>query len=165
MSYVSEHRRMKPVLDKARELDVTESAAPDALFEPGNSGFLIWCTPDDHPIGYGWDHARMIQGTYAQKCAYVAQIYWEWADDGGDDSDKKIVSINLSTDAYAVRDYWVSRGIHAQYNEYTNTYLDVQWAIEKTRQLFELAGVECPPINVKGYGLPIDPKIGLPALT
>ena len=49
MSYHSEHQRMKPVLDLARKLDIASNPSLQALFEAGNSGFQVWCIPQDRP--------------------------------------------------------------------------------------------------------------------
>ena len=47
MKYTTEPKRLKPVLDLARKLDIATNPAPEALFEAGNCGFSIWCTPED----------------------------------------------------------------------------------------------------------------------
>ncbi len=38
MSYYSEHQRMKPVLDLARQLDIATNPPPSAVFEADNDG-------------------------------------------------------------------------------------------------------------------------------
>ena len=75
MSYTTEHKRIKPVLDLARKLDIATNPAPEALFEAGSGGFQIWATPDDHP--QGWDGVPMSMGTFAKPCAFVAQGYFK----------------------------------------------------------------------------------------
>jgi hypothetical protein len=52
MTIQSEHHRMKPVLDLARQLDIATNPDPSAIFEAGSGGFQIWCTPEDHPEGW-----------------------------------------------------------------------------------------------------------------
>jgi hypothetical protein len=52
MSYSTEHRRLAPVLAKARQLDIAANPAPEALFESLTAGFNLWCTPEDHPQGW-----------------------------------------------------------------------------------------------------------------
>ena len=71
-----EHRRMRPVLNLARQLDIATNPAPEAVFEAGSAGFLIWCTPDDHPKG--WDRVDMTAGAFSKPCEYVASVSWGW---------------------------------------------------------------------------------------
>jgi hypothetical protein len=52
MSYHTEHLRLKPVLDLARQLDIATNPEAKAIFEAGNGGFQVWCTPYDHPQGW-----------------------------------------------------------------------------------------------------------------
>ncbi len=54
MSINSEHKRMKPVLELAHELDIATNPAPAAIFEAGEGGFQVWCTPQHQPSG--WDN-------------------------------------------------------------------------------------------------------------
>ena len=63
MSHESEHRRMGPVLEMLRKLDIAINPAPEALYEAGDAGFQLWCTPDDHPEG--WEGISMAQGAFA----------------------------------------------------------------------------------------------------
>jgi hypothetical protein len=135
MSYHSQHRRMKPVLDLARELDIATNPAPDAIFEAGSGGFQIWCIPNDHP--QGWDGVAMSQGTFSKPCAYVASVHWGWEGD-------RITHLALSTDAYDLSDHH-GEGRHA----YHNRTPDVAWAKEKIVHLFNQAGVIMPPIRLK----------------
>jgi hypothetical protein len=58
MSYHSEHMRLKPVLDLARQLDIANNPEPIAIFEAGSAGFQVWCIPQDHPKG--WDGIHMV---------------------------------------------------------------------------------------------------------
>ena len=134
MSYHSQHRRMKPVLDLARELDIASNPAPEAIFEAGSGGFQIWCTPEDHP--QGWNGVAMSQGAFSKPCSYVASVHWGWEGD-------RISHLALSTDAYDLSDHH-GGGRHA----YHNRTPDVAWAKEKIVDLFSQAGVIMPPIRV-----------------
>ncbi len=137
MSYASEHRRMKPVLDLARQLDIATNPAPEAIFEAGSGGFQIWCTPRDHPLG-GWGRVPMTKGAFSKPCSYVASVLWGWEGD-------KITHLKLSTDAYAL-----SNHRHKGYRfAYRNRRQDVAWAKRKIRTLFKKAGVEMPPIRLE----------------
>ena len=124
MSYRSEHKRMKPVLAKARQLDIATNPAPEAIFEAGSGGFQIWCTPDDHP--QGWQGVRMDAGGFSKPCAYVASVLWGW-------EEEHITHLLLSTDAHAL-------GKH-------NRPADMRWAKKKIRHLFKLAGVPMLPVR------------------
>jgi hypothetical protein len=95
MSYTSEHRRMAPVLAKARELDIATNPAPEALFESLTAGFNLWCTLEDHPKG--WDSVLLIAGTFSKPCGFVGTASWKWDDD-------RIVAISLGADAYELAD-------------------------------------------------------------
>ena len=59
-SYVLAHRRMAPLLEAAREFDIATNPNPAALFEAGNSGLQIWCTPEDNP-GVLWAQLEMVE--------------------------------------------------------------------------------------------------------
>lgn len=138
---------MKPVLDLAQKLDIATNPAPEALFEAGNAGFQIWCTPDDHPVPpgmrtrKGWEGIQMIAGTFSKPCEFVAAVFWKWNDD---EQDPRIVSVRLETDAYALHD---ARSAHGgSYEPFHNRPEDVKWATAKTQWLFQQAGVPCPPI-------------------
>lgn len=76
MSYPSEHKRMKPVLDVARHLDIATNPEKKAIFEAGSAGFQVWCTPDDYPEG--WQGVNMIPGTFSKPCEYVGGVHWQW---------------------------------------------------------------------------------------
>jgi len=135
MSYIGEHRRMKPVLDAARRLDIATNPDPEAIFEAGNGGFQIWCTPDDHP--QGWGGVPMDQGAFSKPCAYVASVRWGW-------EGERIVHLWLSTDAYALGDH-EKVGRYA----YHNHPEDLGWAEGKARWLFDHGGVPMPPIVIE----------------
>ncbi len=63
MSYYTEHQRMRPVLEKARRLDIASHPAPNSIFEVLNAGFNIWCTPDDYPKS--WEDVKMDAGAFS----------------------------------------------------------------------------------------------------
>jgi hypothetical protein len=96
MSYQSEHKRLKPVLDLARRLDIATNPDPTALFEAGNAGFQVWCTPDDHPKG--WEGVEMIAGTFSKPCEYLGSVHWKW-------EGEQITALEISTTAYALADH------------------------------------------------------------
>ena len=58
---------MKPVLDLARQLDIATNPHPSAIFETGNGGFQVWCTPQ------GRNGISMIPGTFSKPCEYVGR--------------------------------------------------------------------------------------------
>ena len=145
-TYSSEHRRLKPVMDAARRLDVGANQAPDAIFEAGSAGFQIWCTPTDHPEGWEAVAATMFPGAFAKACEYVAAVHWHW-------DDETIVGLNLSTAAYALADrlpdqYTNSetrKAVHGKQSIF-NRPEDLAWAQKHIHRLFRLAGVQVPPI-------------------
>jgi len=126
MSYSSEHRRMAPVLEKARQLDIATNP-----------------TPEDHP--QGWDGVPLTAGAFAKPCGFVGTATWKW-------EDERIVAISLDTDAYDLADHrpevfarqsvgdWIS--IH-------NCLEDIAWAERKIGWLLDQAGGPCPPIVVE----------------
>jgi len=126
MSYQNEIERLKPVLEKARQLDVATNPAPEAIFEAGKDNFQIWCTPEDHPEG--WENVPM-QGSYPKPCAYVASVLWGW-------EDGCITHLLLSTEAYFL--------------DKRNRPADMRWAKQKIRHLFDLASVPLLPIRKFG---------------
>ena len=136
MSYASEHRRFKPVLDAARKLDIATNPAPEAIFEAGTGGFQIWCTPDDRPAG--WQGVPMTKGAFSKPCSYVASVGWGWSDEY-----ERIVHLWLSTDAYNLGDH--EKGDRYAYH---NRPEDLVWAEDKIRWLFQQARVPLPPIVV-----------------
>ena len=131
MSYASEHRRLRPVLDLARRLDIATNPAPEAIFEAGTAGFQLWCTPNNHPKG--WDGILMTAGAFSKPCEYVASVSWGW-------EDETITHLLLSTDAYAL----------GRNKRNHNRPVDLAWAKRKIRWLFKNAGVSCLSIQVKG---------------
>ena len=129
MSYISEHRRMRPALNLARQLDIATNPAPEAIFDARTAGFQIWCTPDDHPKG--WDGVRMTQGAFSKPCEYVASICWGW-------EGERITHLLISTDA----------GTLGHNQRLHNRAGDITWAMRKVRRLFKQASVDCPEIRI-----------------
>ena len=135
MSYSSEHQRLRPVLERAGHLDIATQPAPNALFDALNAGFNLWCTPDDHPTG--WGHIQMDAGAFSKPCEYLGTVTWGW-------TGEQITHLELSTDAYALHDR-----DGGNYTRYRNRADDIAWAKAKVGWLFSLAGVECPLITVR----------------
>ena len=148
-SYSSEHRRMKPVLEAARRLDIASNPAPEALFEVGCAGFQIWCTPAEHPDGWEAVASTMFPGAFAKACEFVASVHWHW-------DDTTIVGLNLSTAAYALADTLnehftdseTRRDFRGKQTIY-NRAEDLAWAEKHIHRLFKLAGVPTPSIYVE----------------
>ena len=145
MSYQSEHKRMKPVLDLARSLDIATNPYPSAIFEAGNGGFTVWCTPRDHP--QGWKGISMVRGAFAKPCEYVGSVLWRWDED-------RIVGLHLETSAHALADqkpdeYCNLKEIPAGINRQSilNRSEDIEWLKEKVTWLFQTAGVSLPPFE------------------
>jgi hypothetical protein len=145
MSYHSEHNRLKPVLDLARQLDIATNPHPGAIFEAGNGGFQVWCTPQDHP--QDWNGITMIPGAFSKPCEYVGSVLWQWDDD-------KIIGLQIETTAYALAEqmpdeYCNLREIPEGVNRRTifNRAADIAWLREKVAWLFETAGVPLLPIG------------------
>ena len=132
MSYSSEHRRFKPVLDLAHQLDIATNPEPGAIFEAGTAGFQIWATPDNHPKG--WEGIVMTAGAFSKPCEYVASVSWGW-------EGETISHLLLSTDAYALE----RKGSKRTHNRPA----DLAWAKRKVRWLFKRAGVKCPEIRAE----------------
>jgi hypothetical protein len=106
-------------LEKVRKFDIASHPAPNAIFEALPAGFNIWCTSDDHPLG--WENLPMIAGAFSKPCEYVATATWGWEDD-------QITHIALETDAYALSD----RERMTRYNRtYHNRPEDIAWATAK----------------------------------
>lgn len=131
MTYSQEHRRLRPVLRLAESLDISTNLDPAAIFEPGNSGFQIWCTPENNP-GPEWGNVKMTKGCFSKPCEYVASVIWGW-------EGERITHLCLTTDAYALEKG--NRNIR-------NRAADVAWAMEQTTWLFQEAGVVMPEIRV-----------------
>jgi hypothetical protein len=143
MSYTSEHRRLAPVLAKARQLDIATNHAPEALFESLTASFNLWCTPEDHP--QGWDGVSLIAGAFAKPCGFVGTASWKWDDD-------RIVAVSLGTDAYDLADCCpqnFSRTAGKDWISIHNRPEDLEWSEQKIHWLFAQAGVLCPPIVIE----------------
>lgn len=143
MTIQSEHYRMKPVLDLARQLDIATHPDPRAIFEAGSGGFQIWCTPEDHPEG--WNGIVMNAGAFSKPCEYVGSVNWVW-------DEESIVALEIETSAYALADqmpdeYCNLADIPAGFNRRTifNRDADIEWLKEKIAWLFAEAGVPLPP--------------------
>src|SRR3990172_1771444 len=145
MSYQSEHKRMKPVLDVARLLDIATNPEKKAIFEAGSAGFQVWCTPYDHPRG--WGDVHMVPGSLSKSCEFVGSVHWKW-------EGEKIVALAIETAAYALADQLPER--YTNLNEpprgdnrrmIYNRDEDVAWLQEKVTGLFREAGVEMPPFE------------------
>lgn len=137
MSYTSEHRRMKPVLDLAAKLDIAKNPAPGAIYEAITAGVNIWATPEDHPADWGEAAvAHMDKGTFIKRCAFCATATWGW-------QGETITHLFLETDAYVLSDVRQVPG-----DEIHNRIPDIAWAERKIKALFKQAGVSCPPISL-----------------
>ena len=145
MSYYSEHQRLKPVLDLTRQLDIATNPDLRAIFEAGNSGFQVWCLPQDHPRG--WNGISMHPGAFSKPCEYVGSVHWKWDED-------EIVALVIETTAYALADqkpqeYNQSR-VMPSINPHRTIYNreeDIAWLKEKIQWLFAEAGVPLMPIE------------------
>ena len=145
-SYSSEHRRMKPVLEAARSLDIATNPASEAIFEAGSAGFQIWCTPTEHPEGWEAVAPTMFPGAFAKACEFVASVHWHW-------DDETIVGLNLSTAAYALADRLPERYTNSETRKVLldkesifNRPEDIAWARKHIHRLFKLANVPMPPV-------------------
>ena len=146
MTYCSEHRRMEPVLDKARAFDIATNPDPRAIFEAGSGGFQIWYTPEDHPKG--WEKVQLVAGAFSKPCGYVASVHWGWGE--GADAEQ-ITHLVLSTSAYDLRDSGAAPSTLRRRSgdeSIENRPADLAWARRKIRWLFAQAGVPLPPIIV-----------------
>lgn len=138
MSYSSEHKRLRPVLDMANKYDIAENPAKEALFESLLSGFQIWCTPDDHPKGEEWDRVDWSAGAFSKPCCYVGAVFWGW-------QGETITHLELETDTFdLVDDGFALR----RTDERKNRPEDIAWATKKIKWLFRQAKIECPAIVV-----------------
>jgi hypothetical protein len=145
MSCYTEHKRIKPVLEKAQEKDVVTNPAADALFEAGSGGFHIWCTKEDSPKG--WEGLTLCAGGFSKPCGYVASVRWGW---GTGDQEERIVSVLLDTTAFELADQRPEKygGTGSRLLPIRNRAEDIRWAKARIRWLFKQAGVRCPPIVV-----------------
>ena len=151
MSYQSEHQYMQPVLDLARQLDIASNPDPRAVFEAGNGGFQIWCTPWDHPAG--WSGIAMQPGAFSKPCEFVGSVHWKW-------EEEEIIALEIETTAYALADqrpheYCDLQDIPAGFERRTifNRDADLAWLKEKVAWLFAEAGVDLPPFEYEQAAL------------
>lgn len=142
--YSSEHRRLKPVIDMARTLDVATNPAPSALYEAGSAGFQIWCSPTDNP-GRDWKKVTMTPGAFKKPAEYLASVHWKW-------EDETVIGLEVSTCAYALADRFPNRFSASPIAErlglqsIRNRTDDLVWAKAKIQYLFRLAGIAVPAI-------------------
>ncbi|MDL1944308.1 hypothetical protein FBQ99_18390 [Chloroflexi bacterium CFX2] len=151
MSHYSEHQHMKPVLDLARKLDIATNPDPAAIFEAGNGGFQVWCTPQDRP--QGWSGITMNSGAFSKPCEYVGSVHWKWEDD-------KIVALEIETTAYALADQKpneYTQSMNLSLNDHRRTIFnrdaDIEWLKEKVTWLFAEAGVPLLPFEYEQAAL------------
>ena len=147
MTFQSEHQRMKPVLDLARQHDIATNPNPNAIFEAGSGGFQVWCILSDHP--QGWNGIKMTSGAFCKPCEYVGSVVWKW-------EQEQIVALEIETSAYALADqkpdeYCNLTDIPAGFHRRTifNRDADIEWLKEKVSWLFAEAGVPMPPFAYK----------------
>jgi len=145
MTYHTEHLRLKPVLDLAREFDIATNADPQAIFEAGSGGFQVWCTPDDHP--QGWNEIRMNSGAFSKPCEYAGGAHWKW-------EDEIIVALEIETTAYALSDQKPDE--YRNHRAITNRAADIEWLKQKIVWLFEKAGVPLLPFEFEESKLAAD---------
>jgi hypothetical protein len=158
MSHYSEHQRMKPVLDLARKLDIATNPDLNAVFEAGNGGFQLWCTPQDRP--QGWDGIVMLPGAFSKPCEFVGSVIWKW-------EEECTVALEIETSAYALADqkpeeYCNLTDIPAGFHRRTifNRDTDIEWLKEKVAWLFAQAGVALLPFEYEQAPLSeLDPYI------
>jgi len=146
MSFHTEHQRLKPVLDLARQPNIATNPDPHAIFEAGSGGFQIWCLPSDHPKG--WNGISMMSGAFSKPCAYVGSVHWKW------DDDNRIVALEIETSAYELAEqkpdeYSQSMNLSLDDNRRTifNRDADIEWLKEKIKWLFTEAGVPLLPFE------------------
>jgi hypothetical protein len=142
---------MQPVLDLARQLDIASNPDPRAVFEAGNGGFQIWCTPWDHPAG--WSGIAMQPGAFSKPCEFVGSVHWKW-------EEEEIIALEIETTAYALADqrpheYCNLQNTPAAFERRTifNRDADIAWLKEKVTWLFAEAGVEMPPFEYEQAAL------------
>ena len=151
MSHSSEHQKMKPVLDLARELDIATNPHRAAIFEAGSGGLQVWATPFDRPSG--WSGIEMQSGAFSKPCEYVGSVHWKW-------EDETIVGLEIETSAYALADqkpdeFCNLTDIPDSFERRTifNRDADIEWLKEKVTWLFAEARVPMPPFSYKQAAL------------
>jgi hypothetical protein len=144
--------RMKPVLDLARFLDIATNPEPYAIFESSSAGFQVWCTPQDHPLG--WEGVQMIAGTFSKPCEYLGSVHWKW-------ESEQIVALEIESSAYALAEQKPDE--FCNLNEIPlgdkrrtifNRGADIAWLQEKVTWLFEEAGIPLLPFDYEPAPLP-----------
>jgi hypothetical protein len=137
--------QVKPVLDVARLLDIATNPEKKAIFDAGSAGFQVWCTPYDHPKG--WGDVQMVPGAFSKPCEFVGSVHWKW-------EGEKIVALAIETTAYALADQLPDRYTNLNDpprsdNRCTiyNRNEDVAWLQEKVTWLFREVGVDMPPFE------------------
>lgn len=147
MNMHSEHKRIQPILELARQLDIASNPDPAAIFEAGSGGFQVWCTPQDHPNG--WEDIVMNSGSFSKPCEYVGSVHWKW-------EDESIVALEIETSAYALADqkpdeYCNLTAIPHDFHRRTifNRDTDIEWLKEKITWLFAKAQVPLLPFECR----------------
>jgi len=141
--------QIQQVVQAARFYDIAVKSASEAIFDPLNLDFNIWCTRDDNPGGDWLDAVKhMNSDMFTKACEFVATVYTEW-----DDEVENIVAMSFSTDAYALVDhlpqiYINSSRPHENLLSIHNRTEDIAWAKTITAWLFQQAGVPSPLIVV-----------------
>jgi hypothetical protein len=143
MTILSEHNRLQPVLRLAREFDIATNPALTAIFEAGEGGFQVWCTPQDCPKG--WAGIPMDAGSFSKPCEYVGSILWKW-------DDEQIVALQIETSAYALAEHKPEQYLELfdipegeERRSILNRSEDIAWLKEKVTWLFEQAKVPILP--------------------
>ena len=134
--------RLRPVMQIARRLDVYNNPGSQACYIPGQSGFQIAATPDDHPAG--WERVKITAPTTGQCRPYalVAVVEFEMRDD-------EITHLLLTTAAEALRELDQRYLIQRDAGAYVNRPADLLWARQKVTWLFHVAGAPMPEIKIK----------------
>lgn len=135
-----------PVLEMARKFDIAKNPDPDAIFECGSAGFQIWVTKDHHPDDPGgWNKIadKFTTVAFSKPCAYIASVCWRWGE--GRMYENLIVSLELTTTAYELNRRLPSEFSKSQIG---NRLPDIEFAMERTRWLFQQAGVPILPFYI-----------------
>lgn len=154
MSNRSEDRKMRSVIELATQLDIATNPDPRAVFQACRSGFQVWCTPEDHPQGEGWNNIQMTAGAFCKACEFLGMVIWKWEED-------RIIGISLETSAYALSDqkshrYSGERNIPegAARRTIFNRSEDIEWLKEKVTWLFAEAGIPLLPFEYEEPAAP-----------
>jgi hypothetical protein len=148
MTINSEHdllskSRLQPVLRLAHKLDIATNPSLAAIFEAGEGGFQVWCTPQDCPKD--WAGIPMDAGSFSKPCEYVGSVIWQW-------DDEQIVALQIETSAYALAEHKPEQYLELidipegeTRRSIFNRPEDIAWLKEKVTWLFEQAKVPIPP--------------------